>query len=108
VATVLGVAAYTLWLTLYLLFGRAGPAQGAFLWLLAPIVTALGFSAGIAIRGRPWEGEGVPLARTLGWPLAGCATGAVVAAVFGPMLIAFMMLVGGAVAVVLLVTREAR
>lgn len=108
VATVVGVAAYALWLFLFLLYARDGGPMRPVLWVLAPIVTALGFTCGVALVERPWERRGVSLARSLGWPLAGCVIGGVITAAFGPMWIGMGLLVGGGLSVATLMLRSVR
>ena len=78
------------------------------LWILAPIVTALGFAVGptacrllgSAGRSHFWE--------TYKWCLIGCAIGGGVVCIFGPMLIVFGMFVGGTLSVVLHEARKIR
>lgn len=74
-------------------------------WLSAPVVTALGFAAGL------WIGERLPTRRKTGflrifiWPLVGCSVGAALVFFFGPMLIVFGMFLGGTASVVLRETK---
>jgi len=73
----------------------------AVIWILAPIVTGLGFAAGSKIfellpgtdKSRFWE--------TYKWCLAGCAIGGGIVWLFGPMLIVFGMFAAGTMCVVL-------
>ncbi len=73
----------------------------AVIWILAPIITGLGFAVGPKIlellpftdKTRFWE--------TYKWCLAGCAIGGGIVFVFGPMLIVFGMFATGTMCVVL-------
>ena len=82
-------------------FGGLFVLVKAVIWILAPIVTGLGFAAGSKIfellpgtdKSRFWE--------TYKWCLAGCAIGGGIVFVFGPMLIVFGMFAAGTMCVVL-------
>ena len=71
------------------------------IWILAPIITGLGFAVGPKIfellphtdKTRFWE--------TYKWCLAGCAIGGGILWLFGPMLIVFGMFAAGTMSVVL-------
>ncbi len=94
--------AYSLWMGAFLLSKDfAGSVAKALFWIMAPVATGFGFSAGVAIHERitrvprgssPW---------TLIWPLVGCAVGALAVYWHGPMLIVFGMFVAGTCGVVL-------
>lgn len=71
------------------------------LWLLAPVVTSLGFAVGAAVAHRLFDKRGVRFTRVYLSALAGCAIGAGSVYWYGPMLIVFGMLLGGTVAIVL-------
>ncbi len=81
--------------------GFGGLVVKAVIWILAPILTGLGFAVGPKIfellpftdKTRFWE--------TYKWCLAGCAIGAGIVCVFGPMLIVFGMFATGTMCVVL-------
>ena len=81
--------------------GFGGLTAKVVLWILAPVVTGLGFAVGATVfellsmteKGRFW--------RTYKWCLAGCALGGGVVCLFGPMLIVFGMLAAGTLSVVL-------
>jgi hypothetical protein len=90
-----GGAAYALWLGGFLL----APGLEDILWVLAPVVTALGFAGGMALFERLAGRGRTPFLRLYAWPLAGCAVGAVVVFGFGPMLIVFGMLGAGTASV---------
>lgn len=109
VSLLIGGAAYTVWLAVFLLARPApGSMTGLALWLLAPVTTAAGFTAGLALLERPWEGTPFPLLSTLLACLAGCMIGAAPAFALGPMVTVFGMLLGGALSVVALETRRTR
>jgi len=79
----------------------SGLVVKAVIWILAPIITGLGFAVGSKIfellpstdKTRFWE--------TYMWCLAGCAIGGGVLWVCGPMLIVFGMFAAGTMSVVL-------
>jgi hypothetical protein len=81
--------------------GFGGLLVKAVIWILAPILTGLGFAVGPKIfellpateKTRFWE--------TYKWCLAGCAIGGGIVWVFGPMLIVFGMFATGIMSVVL-------
>lgn len=95
---------YIAWLAILLSTHESGfggwPVMAA-LWILAPILTGLGFAVGPTIfelfpatdKSSFWE--------TYKWCLAGCAIGAAVVCVFGPMLIVFGMFTAGTITVIL-------
>ncbi len=70
-------------------------------WLMAPVVTAAGFAAGIVILERVTGKNETGFRRILVWSLIGCAIGAGIVYWFGPMLIVFGMFVTGTASVVL-------
>lgn len=97
-----GGISYSAWLAAALLTsGLDNPLLKAFLWLRAPIVTAFGFAAGIAILERGTRTSKGTFLRVFLWPLVGCTLGAVAVYWFGPMLIVFAMLAAGAASVFL-------
>jgi len=88
---------YTGWLAVAILVLKSGPLVAkALCWLLAPVVTAAGFAAGIAIFELLPGTRKSKLRDIVLWPLAGCAIGAAVVFFFGPMLIVFAMFALGA------------
>lgn len=71
------------------------------LWILAPVVTALGFATGTYLS-EGWLGRpGRRFGRILIWPLVGCTIGAWSVYFFGPMLIVFGMLTLGTASIAL-------
>ena len=106
-------AFYAGWLAVFLLTaGAHSPVAHATRWLSAPLVTAAGFAAGIAISERLTKVRKTRFFRILLWPLIGCALGAGAVYWFGPMLIVFAMFAAGTASVilraVLLCTRGAK
>jgi hypothetical protein len=101
VSLVLGGVFYAGWLAAFLATIRAGnsAAKGA-LFFLAPLVTAAGFTLGVAVFERSTDSPSGRFHRVLVWPLVGCAAGAAASFWYGPMLVSFSMLVGGALSVV--------
>ena len=100
-----GVLFYSLWLAALLL---VRPTEGSILrsiaWMVAPLLTSLGFTVAVFLVERRTS-----LWRIYPWPLIGCILGSGVAYRFGPMLIVFGMLLAGTASVVLreLLTRRA-
>lgn len=70
-------------------------------WLSAPVITAAGFAAGIAIFEHLTRASKTGFFRIFTWPLIGCTIGAGAVYWFGPMLIVFGMFVVGAASVAL-------
>lgn len=93
---------YAAWMAVFILTTRVdSPAVETILWLLAPVITAGGFAAGIAIMERRAKKERAIFLRIYIWPLIGCAAGAGIVYWFGPMLIVFAMLAAGTASVAL-------
>ncbi len=102
---------YTAWMAIGLPIFKSGfdsRAVRAGIWILAPIMTGLGFAVGPVIF-ELW-----PMAEKCGfwqrykWSLAGCAIGGGITFAFGPMLIVFGMLAVGMVSVMLYEVRQYR
>jgi len=87
VALVIGVACHAAWVVLFILgasLGASAIVRGA-LWLAAPIVTAAGYAAGLAIRVRgtsplAWRFPHLFVAVAIG-----CTAGEIVGSRVGPM-----------------------
>lgn len=91
---------YAAWMAVFILTTRLdSPVVETILWLLAPVITAAGFAAGIAIVERRTKKERSSFLRIFVWPLIGCAAGAGIVYWFGPMLIVFAMLAAGTVGI---------
>ncbi|NIS83175.1 MAG: hypothetical protein GTO14_23905 [Anaerolineales bacterium] len=99
VSSVLGSVFYLIWMALFLLAAPEGGFLEGFLWLIAPVVTGLGFAIGVRLFDT-WTGtEKGSFQRLLLWPLAGCILGALIVYWFGPMLIVFSMLSFGTISI---------
>jgi hypothetical protein len=97
-----GGLCYAVWLAAFLLVEPLeSAALDTALWILAPIVAAAGFAAGLLVYARLAGERREPFLRAMAWPLAGCVAGALVAYWIGPMLIVFTMLWAGALSVAL-------
>jgi hypothetical protein len=94
-----GGLCYAAWLALFLLGRRldSSPVE-LVLWFAAPLATGLGCAAGAWAAARLRHGV-LPVTKLLPWTIAGCVVGALAVYWYGPMLIAFTMLAGGAAAV---------
>jgi hypothetical protein len=73
----------------------------AVMWILSPVVTALGYALGIVLGERLTKASPTRFDRILIWPLIGCAIGAGIVVWFGPMLIVFGMFLLGTASVIL-------
>lgn len=93
---------YSVWLASFLAsVGPGNTTAPAALWLSAPVVTAAGFAAGIALHERLTEQSRDPFLSIFLWPMIGCAAGAGAVFWFGPMLIVLGMFGAGTAAIVL-------
>ena len=79
--------------------GSEGKCTETLLWIVAPLITGIGFTSGIVLFDHLFEFEGEPLIQVLIWPVIGCVIGALVVYWFGPMLIVFSMLSLGTLSV---------
>lgn len=97
-----GGITYSLWMAAFLLVSKSGSqiVEGI-LWLLAPVVTASGFTTGIRIIEHFNEATDTGFFPIFVWPLIGCALGAIAVYWHGPMLIVFSMLAAGAASIFL-------
>jgi hypothetical protein len=92
--------AYSAWLALFLsVYDRSASFVRATLWLLTPVVTAVGYGAGMAVADRLARRRPLRFLSIVVWPLIGCVIGAGVVFPFGPMLIVFGMFGTGTAAV---------
>lgn len=95
---------YIAWMAIALSTHKSGfggwPVKAA-VWILAPILTGLGFAVGSTIFELLSATDKTSFCETYKWCLAGCAIGAAVVCVFGPMLIVFGMFAAGTITVVL-------
>ena len=97
VSVLFGAAFYLAWMAFFLASSPYhSPLFRGLLWIVAPIVTALGFSAGAAFCIRFRRLPHPPFRHLCLYPLTGCSIGAAVVFPFGPMLIVFGMCLLGA------------
>jgi len=68
-------------------------------WLLAPVITALGFTVGIKPFDFLAKEKKEKFFHIYKWPLVGCVVGAGIVYWFGPMLIVFSVLAVGTLSV---------
>jgi len=91
-----GGLAHFAWLAVFLsTLTLDGVAWRATLWLLAPVVTAVGFAAGAGLFERLTDTVSARFLELYCWALVGCVLGASAVYWYGPMLIVFTMLVSG-------------
>ncbi|HET6443853.1 MAG TPA: hypothetical protein VFI27_04665 [candidate division Zixibacteria bacterium] len=97
-----GVIFYLFWMVMAIPLSRLDNSLlSAILWILAPLITALGFAGGAAIAERRFRGGQNRYWRIYIWPLIGCSAGATSTYIFGPMLIVFGMLFLGTASIAL-------
>ena len=102
VSLLCGGVFYFAWMASFILATRLeNSAVETVLWVLAPVITAVGFAAGIAVFERSTGADKTRLLRIFVWPLIGCAIGAGVVYWVGPMLIVFGMFAAGTARIVL-------
>ena len=70
-------------------------------WMSAPVVTAVGYAAGLWMGERLLTTRTTDFLRILVWPLMGCSLGATALCWIGPMWAGIGTVVGGAASVVL-------
>ena len=89
-------AFYMGWLAVFLALVNAESRIGlVFGWLLAPLITALGFALGTKLCDWLTKTGGTRFLWTFAWATLGCAVGAGAVFPFGPMLIVFGMFAAG-------------
>jgi len=94
---------YSLWLASVLLTVHVkNDILGFLLSLLAPIVTATGFTIGVMVFNRLVDTRHTSFVSIFLWPLVGCAAGAGIVYWFGPMLIVFGMFIAGTASIVMM------
>jgi|SRR4030042_2026550 hypothetical protein len=102
VSVIFGAAFYVAWMALFLICHTyLSSFFRGFLWILAPIVTGLGFFAGAALFSRIRRLSQPPFRRLCLYPLLGCSIGAAIVFPFGPMLIVFGMCLLGSLSMLL-------
>ncbi|MDH4241087.1 MAG: hypothetical protein OEW48_16130 [Phycisphaerae bacterium] len=102
VSVLFGAAFYVAWMALFLVCsGYCSPLFRGLLWILAPVITGLGFFAGAALYIRLRRLTHPPFLHIYLYPLTGCSIGAAVVFPFGPMLIVFGMCLLGSLSILL-------
>jgi len=97
-----GVVFYLLWMLIAIPISQfENIVLTTILWLLAPLLTALGFASGAYVAERKFFEDGNDFKRIFVWSLVGCTIGAITTYIFGPMLIVFGMLALGAASMTL-------
>ena len=100
---------YALWLAVFLVLAKSDdPTHETLLWVLSPIVTAIGFTLGALVANRILKKKKTPFLSVYFWPLVGCIFGAILVYWYGPMLIVFSMLAVGTLSIFLREIRLAR
>ena len=90
------------WLAAFIPAAKSGVMALKILgWLSAPVVTAVGYAAGLWIGERLLTPRTTDFLRILVWPLVGCSLGAAALSWVGPMWAGIGTVVGGAASVVL-------
>ncbi|MBM3333111.1 hypothetical protein FJY63_00455 [Candidatus Sumerlaeota bacterium] len=90
------------WVAIFIMSaGKVGALVKGLLWIIAPVVTAAGFTVGLVVGERLLGLTKGPFLRVFLWPLIGCAVGAAAVFWFGPMFIGFGMFLVGTASVVL-------
>ena len=102
ISLICGGITYSLWMVAFLLVSKSGSqiVEGI-LWLLAPVVTASGFTTGIRMIEYFNKGTDTGFFPIFVWPLIGCTLGAIAVYWYGPMLIVFSMLAAGTTSIFL-------
>lgn len=101
--SVLGAGIFhTAWLAVFILTAKLESRwiRGAE-WILAPIVTAAGFTIGVQVFDYFAGTRKNKFLHIYFWPLIGCAIGAIAVFSFGPMLIGFGMFAAGTASMIL-------
>ena len=90
------------WLAAFIPAAKSGVIALKILgWLSAPVVTAVGYAAGLWMGERLLTTRTIDFPRILVWPLVGCSLGAAALCWIGPMWAGIGTVVGGAASVVL-------
>lgn len=93
---------YLCWMAVFIVLPtEVSPLLRGFLWVAAPIVTALGFLTGAALFSHFRHSPRLTLGRLYLYPLVGCSIGAAAVFPFGPMLIVFGMCLAGSISMVI-------
>ncbi len=101
---------YILWMAVAITAFKSGSGKFMMgqLWIIAPFITAAGFTIGIGLFDLVAKRSRQNFFNIYKWPLAGCAVGAIIVAPFGPMLIVFGMFGLGTLSVILREVKSGR
>ena len=101
--SILGAAIFHVgWLAAFIPAAKSGVIALKIVgWLSAPVVTAVGYAAGLWMGERLLTTRTTDFLRILVWPLVGCSLGAAAWCWVGPMFVGIGTVVGGAAGVVL-------
>jgi hypothetical protein len=106
-STLGGGVFYAMWMAVFLLcHNLVSDTVLSILWLFAPVITALGFTAGRFWTHSLLKSENSSFRNTYLWSFIGCTIGTLLVYWYGPMLIVFSMLVAGAVSVFLMEIKD--
>jgi hypothetical protein len=108
VALLAGTAFHVAWVATFI-FAASQGAPGilrAMLWLIGPLVTAIGFGLGLTLWQRHDPQRQTGFARAFMAAVSGCAIGALVMSPIGPMFVGLGILGGGTVAVAIWVASD--
>ncbi len=92
---------YLIWLATFLFTSPKNTLIEGFLWIIAPIITGIGFTTGVFYLNRLVNANDGQFLHILIWPLTGCILGALIVYSFGPMLIVFSMLALGTLSILI-------
>ena len=101
---------YVLWMAVAIMAFKSGSGKFimGLLWIIAPIITAAGFTIGIGLFDFAVKQFRQNFFNIYKWPLVGCIAGAALVLPFGPMLIVFGMFGLGTLSVILREVKSAR
>ncbi len=105
-SVLLAIVFHVVWVAAFVASAKSGVfALKVLGWLLAPILTALGYAMGVRLGERTCISRRNRFLQILGWPLIGCTIGAIGLCWLGPMWAGIGTFIGGAVSVAI---REAK
>ncbi len=101
---------YVFWMAVAITAFKSGYGKiiMGLLWIIAPFITAAGFTIGIGLFDLVLKRSSSTFFNIYKWPLIGCIAGAVLVLPFGPMLIVFGMFGLGTLSVILREVKSAR
>ncbi len=97
VSVLLGLVFHAAWVVLFIFASSQGAARvvKVMLWLLAPVISAAGFGAGLTLVPRGPSRRRTAFRTAFRIAFIGCAIGAAVMSPLGPMVVGFGVLAGG-------------